>query len=520
MTVASILETSYGRFAARPMLVDGFAHRTYAEIGDRVHRAVNGLRALGLAAGDRIAIISPNGPGFIEASHAAFVGGFVRVTPSTKLHAEEIRHILDDSGARIAVVSPDWAESVLSFRSELRSLTAVVVFGDKVPGAITFDELVLSGDPEPPPVLPSPQDLCALLYTSGTTGRPKGAMLTHANWAAMIRNSLTELPSVETDDVVLHVAPLSHFSGYVEPTYSARGAAHLVHETFDPRAVLDAIERHRVTVVPLVPTMLNMLLPEAEEGEYDLSSLRAIVYGGSAIAPDRLARAVKVFGDVFVQFFGLSEAPMPLAALSPRDHSFDLNGPPPPRLSSAGRVHPFVELQIRGADGGGLPAGEVGEIAVRGDTVMRGYWNQPEQTAEMIDADGWTETGDLGRLDEDGYLYIVDRKRDTIITGGYNVYPTEVENAIATLPEVQEVAVVGVPDEIWGEAVMAVVVVREGQSLDSETVLEACRQRLANYKKPRAVEFVRELPKTGSGKIMRRALRQSHWIGHERSIGG
>lgn len=262
-----------------------------------------------------------------------------------------------------------------------------------------------------------------------------------------------------------------------------------------------------------------MMLPVAESGRHDVSSVRSIVYGGSGIAPDRLARAIRVFGEVFVQFFGLSETPMPLSALSPRDHSFDTTGTVPPRLASAGRVNPFVELRICDDERRPLGVGEVGEIVVRGDVVMAGYWKQQEQTAQMIDAAGWAATGDLGRIDEDGYLFIVDRKRDMIVTGGYNFYPTEVENAIASLPDVYEVAVVGVPNERWGEAVAAVVVVRPGSVLDADSVVAACRECLADYKKPRTVEFVDELPKTGSGKIMRRAIRARYWEGRERSVG-
>jgi long-chain acyl-CoA synthetase len=336
-----------------------------------------------------------------------------------------------------------------------------------------------------------------------------------------MRNSMAELPTLGTDDVILHVAPLSHLSGYFEPTCSARGVAHLVHEAFEPLAVLDAIERQRVSLIPLVPTMLNMMLPEVDEDTgRDFSSLRSIMYGGSGIAPDRLARAVKAFGNVFVQFFGLSETPMPLTALSRRDHEYDPAGSWPPRLASAGRPNPFVELRLEGEDGVAVPTGEVGEIVVRGDNVMVGYWGKPEQTAETIRPDGWAVTGDLGRFDQDGYLYIVDRKRDMIVSGGYNVYPAEVENAISVLVEVAEVAVVGVPDERWGEAVKAVVVVRPGQELSEAAVVDACTSRLAAYKKPRSVDFLEELPKTGSGKIMRRRVRDRYWDGRERSVGG
>ncbi|HEY5334380.1 MAG TPA: AMP-binding protein, partial [Solirubrobacterales bacterium] len=415
-SVATIFEAAYERFAGRPALLGDGVTRTYAELGERAHRFATALCGIGAERGDRVVIVAPNSLPYIEVSHGIFVGGFVRVAPSYKLHPEEVGQILLDCEPSVLVVSPEWAERLgeIPGADELR----VVVLGAGTDRAIAYEALLEGGSPERPTAVPRAEDLCALLYTSGTTGAPKGATLTHANWVAMMRNSMVELPTLGTDDVILHVAPLSHLSGYFEPTCSARGTAHLVHEAFDPVAVLDAIERHRVTLIPLVPTMLNMMLPEVDaDFGRDFSSLRAIAYGGSGIAPDRLARAVAAFGDVFVQFFGLSETPMPLTALSQRDHEYDPSGPWPARLASAGRPNPFVELRLEAEDGGAVAVGEVGEIVVRGDNVMAGYWGKPEQTEATIRPDGWALTGDLGRFDADGYLYIVDRKRDMIVSG-------------------------------------------------------------------------------------------------------
>jgi long-chain acyl-CoA synthetase len=507
VSVASILCGAYERFERRPALVAGDAVRTYGELGERVRRGVDALHGLGARRGDRMVFVAANSPEYIEASHVAFVGGFARVALSSRLHPREVAEIVEDCGARILVVGTEWLEPLRALDDALGSVEIVIVLGEGASGAIGWEALLAAGVPGSGHPLPGPDDLCALLYTSGTTGRPKGAMLPHSSWVAMIRNSLVELPSVGDDDVILHVAPLSHFSGYVEPTYSSRGALHVVDAPFDPARAVMSIARHGVTAMPLVPTMLNMLVPAAEHLRDDVTTMRTIVYGGSSISPDRLARAIDVFGEVFVQFFGLSETPMPLSALAARDHRLGADGSVPARLASAGRVNPFVELHLRGDDGGDVAAGEVGEIVVRGDSVMAGYWERPEQTAEMIDEDGWAATGDLGRFDDEGYLYIVDRKKDMIVSGGYNVYPTELENAISTLDAVQEVAVVGVPDEQWGESIMAVVVRRAGSELTGQAVVEACTDRLAGYKKPRRVLFVDELPKTGSGKVMRRAIR-------------
>jgi len=256
-----------------------------------------------------------------------------------------------------------------------------------------------------------------------------------------------------------------------------------------------------------------------ESEPFDVSSIRALPYGGSAIAPQSLARAFDVFGEVLVQVYGLSEALVPLAALAPAAHRHEKGRPLPARLSSAGRISPFVELRIIGEDGSDLPRGETGEVTVRADTVMAGYWKRSDLTAEMIDAQGWARTGDLGFVDDEGYLHIVDRKKDVIVSGGFNVYPAEVERVIAALPEVSEVVVVGVPNERWGEAVKAVVVVRPGFELDAEQVIDECRKHLAGYKKPVEVEFVDSLPKTSTGKILRRELRNRHWSGKDRKVG-
>jgi long-chain acyl-CoA synthetase len=523
VTLATILERSYSRFASRTALVDGDRRLTYAELGDLAHRTAIALTDSGLEPGDRVVLLSGNRADFVVVEHALFVSGLVRVTPSVRLHAKEVAYIVNDCDARILVVEDNRVEDVRSILDEMGSVERVVVLGE-APEAdrrfVALGDLLRSTGAKKRWEPPVAGDVASLLYTSGTTGSPKGATLTHANWVAMVRNSLTELPLVDEADVVLHVTPMSHLSGYLAIQYFARGAAHVVLRRFDLAETLRAIGEFGVTALPIVPTMLNRLVLEGEEGNYDLSSLRVVTYAGSPIAPDRLARGRKVFGDVLVQFYGLSETPIPLSALSPRDHAFEPGSPLPDRLSSAGRVNPFVELKIVGPDGKELPIGEVGEIMVRGDIVMAGYWGKPEKTAEMIDPEGWAATGDLGRLDRDGYLYVVDRMKDTIITGGYNVYPTEVENTISTLEAVQEVAVVGMPDERWGESVKAVVVPRPGHDLSVEDVVAVCRDNLADYKKPRSMEFVEELPKTGSGKVMRRKIRDRYLAEQRRRVGG
>ncbi|MGP4085537.1 class I adenylate-forming enzyme family protein [Streptomyces sp. KR55] len=517
VTVADLYQRAYREYGRRAAVVSDQGELTYAALGERVQNIIGGLRDLGLRPGDRGVILLDNCPEFFEVDQALFVGGYVRCAISVRLHEREVLHILRDCGASVVFASPDWADRLAGLRDQLPQLRYVVtVLGGK--GDASLDAL-RTATPPASPACPAPMDPAAILYTSGTTGVPKGATLSHTNWMTMVRNSMLELPPGDAD-VVLHVAPLSHLSGYVAPTYFARGATHLTSSKFDAGRTLDLIRDRAVTVLPTVPTMLNLLVMAADSRAERYTSLRTVVYAGSPIAPDRLLRAQEIFGEVFVQFYGLSETPMPLTCLSARDHAAAARAGDAARLSSAGRVCPFVEVRLVDEAGHDVEPGHVGEVTVRGDQVMMGYWGRPTDTAEMVDAEGWARTGDLGRMDPEGYLTIVDRKKDMVVTGGFNVYPTEVENAIFSLPGVAEVAVVGVPDSVWGEALKAVVVRRDGHELTEADVVAACTAQLAAYKKPRSVEFVEELPKTTSGKIMRRQLRELYWQGTDRLVGG
>lgn len=525
VTFAEVLRRSYEQFADRPAVVDGHETVTYRQLGERALRVGASLRRHGLVHGDRVVLLTANRPDFFEVEHAAFLGGFVRLALSPRLHPKEVAHIVRDADARALFVDPHWAGALDEIRAGCPDLAVTVGFGPVPDGASVdlsyLDLLAETPVPEPVPYPVLPDDIAALLYTSGTTGLPKGAAHSHRGWMQMIRNCLVEMPPVDERDLLLHVAPLSHFSGYVASPCFVRGAANLVLPRFDPKETLEALRDHSVTVLPMVPTMINMVTTAAEDlGSEVVTSLRAIIYGGSAIAPDRLRRATQVFGDVFLQFYGLSETPMPLTAMSRTAHMFDPSQPPPERLGSAGRRSPFVELRLLDEDGREVAAGDVGEIVVRSDSLMRGYWNKPAETAAMFDDEGWAATGDLGRMDADGYLYVVDRKKDMVVTGGYNVYPTEVENVISTLPGVQEVAVVGAPDEQFGECIVAVIALRPGHQVTETDILQVCSQELADFKKPRRIVFVDELPKTGSGKIQRKQVREPFWAAEQRRVGG
>ena len=490
---------------------------TYSELGRRARRLASGLSELGMRPGDRAIVLMKNRPESILIDHALAAGGFVRVALSYRLHHREVAGIARDCTPTVAFVDDEREADLVAALAEAGlDVRVVAVDAPRTPEAVAFAPLLEHPEIEPPAV--GTEDLAWLPYTSGTTGEPKGVMLSHRSLLACARNLMAVLDGIESDDVVYHVAPMTHLSGYLSVPYTLRGATHVCVPKFEPAETLRAVAEIGVTVLPMVPTMLNMLLSELDAHEWDTRTLHTVLYGGSAIAPSRLTRLVGHLGDVFVQAYGLTEIPFPLASLSKRDHRFDPDGDPPGRLSSAGRVTPFVEIRLRTPEGRDAGPGEEGEIQARGDTTMIGYWNRPEATTAVLLDDGWAASGDVGRM-VDGYLHIVDRKKDMIVSGGFNIYPAEIENAISVLDGVDEVAVVGVPDARWGEAVKAVVVVRDGFTVSEADVERACRDRIATYKRPRSVDFVAELPKTGSGKIQRHEIRAAFWAGEQRRVG-
>ena len=344
-------------------------------------------------------------------------------------------------------------------------------------------------------------------------------MLTHRSLLAMVQLFLLDLNPARETDVLLHAAAITHGSGVSIFHHIARGAASAFPPTrsFEPRRIFEAIQRFRVTTMFLAPTMIHMLTTSGVHGEYDLSSLHTVFYGGGPMYVEQQQAAVRTFGPIFCQLFGQGEAPMVCTTLPKEEH---LAGDDPVklrRLGSAGRETVGTRVRVVDDDDRDVPPNTAGEIVVRGDIVMKGYWNQPDASAETL-RNGWLHTGDVGHLDEDGYLFITDRKKDMIISGGANIYPREVEEVICTHPAVHEVAVIGVPDEKWGESVKAVVVLRAGVRTTAAELVEHCQRNLASYKKPSSVDFLAELPKNAYGKILKRELREQYWTGRARRV--
>jgi long-chain acyl-CoA synthetase len=512
--LGELLARTRAENAGRLALVDPDGTLTYAELDDRALRLAAALRDLGAEPGDRVILAAPNRREWTVTEHALAASGLLRVHLIPRLHPNELAHIAADCEPFAVIVEDGWIAS-----QGLDWLPAgtrhVIAIGDRdVPaGVLEFNQLIEATEPREF-ALPEAEDPAALWYTSGSTGLPKGVVCSHRTFGASTRNILTVMP-MGNDDIALHTAPISHWSGAIGLALTAVGGTNHLRPSFAVDDVVDQVEDHAITVLPLVPTQINMLIGavEPERARARMGSVRLVPYAGSAIPPDRLARAIESFPRALAQFYGSAEVPAPITYLSPENH--DLAGASAAhRLASAGRTHPLTEVRIEDAD----PRTGVGEIACRGLQVTSGYWRRPESTAEARDADGFFRTGDLGYLDPDDFLFIVDRKKEMIITGGFNVYPREVENAISTLDGVAEVAVIGVPDEKWGEAITAIVVAAPGAGLDEAAVVAHCRAEIAGYKVPKRVEFIDELPKSGSGKVQKRQMRDTRWAGRERVI--
>jgi long-chain acyl-CoA synthetase len=518
--IAEVYARTHREYADRVAIRDDRRQLTFAELGSQARKFANAMRAKGLEPDARVVMIAPNSCEWVIADQGMALGGYTRVGVLPRLHASEVAQIAEDIDPSLVIVDSAWlAENGAEWIPD--AVADILIVGDETglaAGHTPFAEFVAAGEDAELP-LPDPDSIAWVMYTSGSTGLPKGVLASQRSVGAMLRNNLHEIDWRE-DDVTLHTAPISHFSGTIHINTNAVGGMNVLKESFEVDEVIAMAEGGEITVLALVPTMITMVIEElgrrgAPKG--GVGAVRMIPYAGSAIQPDRAARAREYFGDVMTQFYGASESPLPITVLRPEDHVDEVHSGGLSRLASAGRPAHHVEVVILGEDGERLGPGEQGEIRVGGEQVAPGYWRQPEATAEVFE-NSTVRTGDVGYIDEKGYLFILDRRKDMIITGGFNVYPREVENAISTIPGVREVAVVGAPDEKWGEVITAVIAREPGADLEADAVIAHCRGSIGGFKVPKRVEFVEELPKSGVGKILKVQIREELWADRERRV--
>jgi long-chain acyl-CoA synthetase len=520
MDLQQILERAVRFYPDRTGVVCGTIRLTYRAFAERVRRLCHALHGLGVKKGDRLAVLMLNCHRYLELYYATAEMGTLIVPLNIRLSGGEISYIANDSGSNTMFVGPEFLPMVLGIQGELRSIQHWIFTGAEAPpaGWHGYEALLDAAQPDFVHATVAPEDLAGLFYTSGTTGHPKGVMLSHAN---LLSNAYHILISGlwQDQDVYLHACPMFHMAdGPTSHAITWLGGRHVIIPGFKPDLALEVMERERVSVSLLIPTMINFLINHPDVNKRDLSALRTIAYGGAPMPAELVRRARQTLPCNFCQAYGLTET-SPLLTIFPSQEQV-IDGPPEQdrRLLSCGRPVVGVRVRVVNDRGQEVKPGEVGEIICKGPNIMVGYWNKPQETAEAL-RDGWLYTGDLATVDEEAYIYIVDRKKDMIITGGENVFSTEVENALYTHPAILEAAVVGVPDATWGEAIKAIVVLKPGMQGSAEDIIEHCQGHIAHFKVPRSVDFYDgSLPKSGSGKILKRELRDKYWAGQERRV--
>lgn len=497
-------------------LVEGDRSLTWSQLAERASRVAQGLAAQGVGSQDRIAFLDKNGIEHFEVFFGAALLNAVCADVNWRLAAPEVEYIVNDSEAKVLVVGPDFVPIVDAIRDRLTSVERILVIGGH--GADSYDDWVAAHRADDPGASSAPEDVAFQLYSSGTTGRPKGVMLTNDNFFSLLPLA-KDMWELSPDSINLIAMPLFHIGGGGWAVAGMfEGCTSVILRDLDPAALIAMIAERRITHAFLVPAVLAFMLMVPGAAEADYSSLEIVVYGASPISEDVLAKCVSMFAPCkFWQAYGLTETTGAVVNLAPNDH--DASGPKRHRLRSCGLPGPGVEIRVAGDDGAACEVGEVGEIWIRSAQVMKGYWKQPEETAKAITVDGWFKSGDAGYLDADGYLYIHDRVKDMIVSGGENVYPAEVENVLMAHPAIADVAVIGVPHDKWGETAKAIVVRTPDSELSEAEVIAYAREHLATFKCPTSVDWIDVLPRNPSGKVLKKDLREPFWEGRDRRVG-
>ena len=489
---------------------------TYSQLAERTAKLKNVLKGMGVKKGDRVGLLMLNSFRYIEIFYATTAIGAIVVPLNYRLALEELEFVINDSGMKALFLHQEFLTMIPQLQEKTPSVEQFILAENRAveTNLISYEHLIAQENAKAQDLEYDDvheEDVAGLFYTGGTTGRAKGVMLTHRNLIANFYHS-SATSFLESDTNYLHIAPMFHLAdGASTVNITLAGGTHSIARAFTPKAFLEAVEKYRITSATLVPTMINMVLQEPDFDQYDLSSLKRMLYGASPMPLALLKKAIRAFPEVqFLQAFGMTEASPALTNLSYEDHLLFVSENNEEKLRSCGKVIIGVELKIIDEEGKPVAPGQVGEVVAKGPNIMKGYWNMPEETASVL-KNGWYHTGDMAKMDEDQYIYIVDRKKDMIITGGENVYSPEVENVLFKHADVLEAVVIGVPDEKWGEAVTAIVVKKTGSAITEKELIDFTRTSLANYKVPKTVVFTDELPKSAAGKILKRNLRDQYW---------
>ena len=519
MNICKLLTKSAQTFPDNLAIAHGPKKLTYAQFNARANRLANALYKLGIRQGDNVAILQYNYPEMLESLFGCFKAGCGTVPINFRLHPKEFAFIIDHSEAKAVILSQEFNEPIMEVRERIPGARHLITLAGAEGELLDYETLISSESDACKDADVQPDDLAWLFYTSGTTGMPKGAMLTHRILLAMTMNFYADMSPLGPEDAILHAAPLSHGSGLYALANIGKAASNIILESksFDPELIFRTIRDYGITNMFAAPTMVKLMVDSPAVDRYDHSSLKCLNYGGGPMLVEDLKQAMEKLGPCLVQLFGQGESPMTITYLPHRDHVPDGTPEQMKRLASAGFARTDVEVKIFDPGDEELPACETGEIVTRSDLVMKGYWRNPEATAETL-RNGWLHTGDLGYMDEGGYLFIMDRSKDMIISGGENIYPREIEEAMIQHPAVREVAVIGVPDPKWGEAIKAVVALVPGGSATEDELISFCKDHIARYKKPKSVDFVDQLPKSNYGKVLKRELRAKYWEKKERRV--